>query len=236
MDLIDDHAAVPGTHLGSRAEYAARTLQQLAERAAPGERLGTKVALRTHCGVSVGTFNEAVKLAQSRGYVVSRSGPGGGIFAAERSPIARLGNAVLALDSDATSVAEAIRMREALDPLLIEDAVWHSSAADIHTMRERLADMADARDTGDPVAFVRANWALHRRIAEISPSAILRSVYISLLELIETHTRGVGGASGQPLPDYITERHRLHERLVDAIEARDQQEARRLIREHNTTG
>ncbi|MGK3204288.1 FadR/GntR family transcriptional regulator [Amycolatopsis sp. MEPSY49] len=234
-EATSDHMAVPGTHLGSRAEYAARKLQQLAEQAEPGEHLGTKVALRALCGVSVGTFNEAVKLAQSRGFVVSRSGPGGGIFAAERSPIARLGNSVLALDGSATSVADAVRMRDALDPLLVDDALWHSSATDIRTMRECLQEMATARDSGDAVAFVHANWALHRRIAEVSPSAILRSVYVSLLELIQAHTRGVGGTETQPLPEYVAARYLLHERLVDAIEARDQAEARRLIHEHNNT-
>jgi len=234
-ELTNDHLAVPGTHIGSRAEYAARRLEGLAEMAAPGERLGTKVELREFCGVSVGTFNEAVKLAQSRGYVVSRSGPGGGIFAVERSPIARLGNSVLALDSSATSVADAVRMRDALDPLLVDDALWHSSAIDIGRMRACLEDMAAARDSDDPVAFVQANWALHRQIAEVSPSAILRSVYISLLELIQAHTRGVGGAGEQPLSDYVAARYVLHERLVDAIEARDQDAARRLIHEHSNT-
>jgi DNA-binding FadR family transcriptional regulator len=210
--------AVPGSHIGSRAEYAARILERLAEEAEPGERLGTKVDLRARCDVSVGTFNEAVKLAQSRGCIVSRSGPGGGIFAAERSPIVRLGNSVLALD-----------------PLLVEDALWHSSAVDIREMRSCLDDMAAARDAGDPVAFVRANWALHRRIAEVSPSAILRSVYISLLELIDTHTRGVGGTETAPLPDYVAARYLLHEHLVDAIERREHAEAQRLIQQHNNT-
>ena len=227
--------AVPGSHIGSRAEYAARILERLAEEAEPGERLGTKVDLRARCDVSVGTFNEAVKLAQSRGCIVSRSGPGGGIFAAERSPIVRLGNSVLALDGHATSVADAVRMRDALDPLLVEDALWHSSAVDIREMRSCLDDMAAARDAGDPVAFVRANWALHRRIAEVSPSAILRSVYISLLELIDTHTRGVGGTETAPLPDYVAARYLLHEHLVDAIERREHAEAQRLIQQHNNT-
>ncbi|MFE0019797.1 FadR/GntR family transcriptional regulator [Amycolatopsis sp. NPDC059021] len=234
-DLTGAPVAAPGSHVGSRAEYAARVLEQLAERAQPGERLGTKVSLRPACGVSVGTFNEAVKLAQSRGWIVSRSGPGGGIFAAERSAVVRLGNSVLALDGDAPSVADAVRMRDALDPLLVEDAVWHSSAIDVREMRDRLRDMANARDDGDPVAFVRANWALHRKIAEVSPSVILRSVYLSLLDIVQAHTRGVGGTETSPLPRYIAERYLLHERLVDAIEAREHDAAQRLIREHNNT-
>ncbi|MBE1496186.1 DNA-binding FadR family transcriptional regulator [Amycolatopsis lexingtonensis] len=56
---------------------------------------------------------------------------------------------------------------------------------------------------------------------------------ISFLELIQAHTRGVGGTETQPLPDYVAARYLLHERLVDAIEARDQVEARRLIHEQN---
>lgn len=231
-DLVTTPAgAVPG----GRAEHAARILEQLADAASPGERLGTKVELRARCDVSVGTFNEAVTLAQSRGYVTSRSGPGGGLFAGERSPIIRLGNSVLALDGGATTVADAVRMRDALDPLLVEDALWHSSAAHISTMRGCLDDMATARDAGDAVAFVRANWVLHRRIAEVSPSAILRSVYVSLLELIEHHARDVGEAGDEPLPDYIAARYRLHEQLVDAIEARDRDRAQQLIAEHNNT-
>lgn len=42
--------------------------------------------------------------------------------------------------------------------------------------------------------------------------------------------------STQPLPEYVAARHLLHEQLFDAIEARDQAEAPRLIQEHNNTG
>jgi AcrR family transcriptional regulator len=61
-------------------------------------------------------------------------------------------------------------------------------------------ELTAARNAGDPVAFVRANWALHRRIAEVSPSATLRSVYISLLELIQAHTRGSPAPEFSPCP------------------------------------
>lgn len=234
MDLST--VVAPGNYLGGRAEYAARILQGLSDRATPGQRLGTKFELRERCDVSVGTFNEAVRLAQSRGYLTSRSGPGGGIFAAQRSPIVRLGNSVLALDGDATSVAEAVRMRDALDPLLVDDALWHSSATDIADMRRCLATMAVARDAGDAVAFVHANWSLHHLIAEVSPSAILCSVYTSLLGLIQEHTRDVAGTDDEPLPAYIASRYLLHEQLVDAIEARDRVEAHRIVAAHNMSG
>src|ERR1700722_8386712 len=153
----------------SRGEAVAAQLIAIAEEAVAGDRLGSKEELRARCEVSVGTFNEAVRIAQSRGVISVRPGPGGGVFAAAQSPMVRLGNSVLALDTGQTSVAEAVRIRDALDPLLIEDALWHASPADIAELREILADMASAVHRLDPTAFVHANWSLHARIAPVSP-------------------------------------------------------------------
>ena len=219
----------------SRGESTADHLITLANAASPGERLGSKDELRARCGVSVGTFNEAVRIAQSRGVVSVRPGPGGGVFASAPSPMVRLGNSVLALDDAETSVAEAVRIRDALDPLLIEDALWHSSPADIAEMRKIVAEMATAVDLGDPTAFVHANWRLHARIAAVSPHPVLRSLYMSLLDQIESHTLDVLPVSEQPLPDYIAARHSLHSAIVDALDARDHDLALTLIAEHNTS-
>jgi len=219
----------------SRTDVAASRLAAIAQAAAPGERLGSKDELRTDCGVSVGTFNEAIRLLQARGLITVRPGPGGGLFAAEQSPMVRLGNSVLALDDEQTSVADAVRIRDALDPLLIEDALWHASPADVETMRRHVSHMSEAVTAENPNAFIRANWALHASIALVSPNVVLRSIYTSLLELIETHTLSVLPVSEQPLPEYIAQRHQLHRDLVEAISDRNGEEAQRLILKHNTS-
>lgn len=216
------------------AHVAAERIAAMVQKYTPHARLGTKNELRNAIGVSVGTFNEALRLLQSRGLVSVRSGPGGGIFVANQSPIVRLGHSVLALDADETSVADAVRIRNALDPLLVADAVRHSSASDIHSMRKPLHIMAAAVDQMDATAFTRANWSLHAKIAEVSPSAILRSFYSSLLEIIESHTMFVLPAT-EPLSDYLRERYELHAALVDAIEARAADKADALIHAHNTS-
>jgi DNA-binding FadR family transcriptional regulator len=215
----------------TRPEQAAEQLAELAASAEPGTRLGTKDELRALCGVSVGTFNEALRLAQARGLVTVRAGRIGGLFASRQSPIVRLGNSVLAIDEDATSVAE--RIRDALDPLLVEDAVRHASASDAGALRECLVRMRAAADALDGIEFIHANWALHARIAEISPSAMLRSFYLSLLEMIEAHTLSVQPVAEEPLPEYLDNRYRLHADLVSAIEAQDARRALDLIRVHN---
>jgi DNA-binding FadR family transcriptional regulator len=219
----------------TRTALAAARLAAIAESASAGDRLGSKEELRAQCGVSVGTFNEAIRLIQARGLVTVRPGPGGGLFAAEQSPMVRLGNSVLALDAEQTSVADAVRIRDALDPLLIEDALWHASPADVAQMRDQVGRMSDAVAASDPTAFVRANWGLHARIAAVTPNVMLRSLYTSLLDLIEAHTLSVFPVTEQPLPEYIAQRHRLHSDLVDAIAEQDRDKALHLITEHNTT-
>lgn len=222
-------------HRTSRAAGAADLLTEIAAAARPGDRLGTKAELRERCDVSVGTFNEALKLAQARGVIVLRPGPGGGLFAGEPSPMVRLGNSMLALDADSTSVAEAVRLRDVLDPLLVEDALDHHTPEQIGQLRTHLSSMQQAIDDHDSLSFIRANWQLHGTIAAMSPHPMLRTLYRHLLDLIEAHTLDVQPAGDQALPDFIAERHQLHVDLVDAIEAGDRTAALRLIEEHNTT-
>ena len=96
-----------------------------------------------------------------------------------------------------------------------------------------LEQMRVAADEGDATQFVRANWALHARIAETSPNPILRSFYLTLLEQIESHTLSVMPVEGTSLPEGVQERYRLHAELVDAIAERDPR-ALEVIRVHNT--
>jgi DNA-binding FadR family transcriptional regulator len=218
---------------GSRAEGAARRVAELVRRSVPGTRLGTKNELRELCEVSVGTFNESLRLLQSRGLVDVKPGPGGGLFVAEQSPMVRLGNSVLALDADATSVADAVRIRDALDPLLIADAQDHSSPADLAAYRVQVAAMLAATEAQDPVEFLHANWRLHALIAAVNPSEMLRSLYTTLLDIVEAHTLAVLPVRDQPLAKVMRERYQVHADLVEAIAARDSAEVGRLTHQHS---
>jgi len=218
----------------SRTDAAAAMLAEIAHRNGPGVRLGTKEELRQQCEVSVGTFNEALKVAENRGLVTLRPGPGGGIFSQAPSAIVRLGNLMLALDRDEQTVAEAVHVRNSLDVSLMDDAVTHRTASDLVSLREELENMKRAVLTEDPTAFVRHNWHLHAVIANISPNSILKNFYLGLLEVIEQHTLAVQPTQEQPLQSYIAYRLELHVRMVDAIDNQDITRGRELVMEHNT--
>ncbi len=199
----------------------------------PGTRLGTKSELRQACSVSVGTFNEALRLAQARKLVDVRPGPGGGLFATDQPPLVRMGNLVLTLDAEEASVSDAIRIRDALDPVVVSDAAWHSSPADFARYRDQLDAMADARRRGDLVAFMDANWQLHELLLSVNPNAMLRAIYTTLLEIIRSHAVGLHVADGHDDDELMRSRHQVHVDLVDAIAAGDATRLRSAIEAHS---
>ncbi|MGK5638781.1 FCD domain-containing protein [Streptomyces sp. URMC 126] len=204
----------------SRAETAAERVAERVARSRPGARLGTKEELRAECGVSVGTFNEALRLLQTRGLVTVRPGPGGGLFAAQPPPRRR---DAWAEALDGQRPGDARRVRDALDPLLVEDALWHASPADIAGLRRCLAPLAEAADAADPAAFALADRRLRARLAALGPGGLLRSLYAGLLPLAER-----AEAEADADPGALRARYERRAALVDALDARDHDLALRL--------
>ncbi len=214
----------------SRAEALARRLeaQILAGPIRPGDRLGTKDELKERFRVAVATVNEAIRLLQARGLVQVRPGPRGGVFASQPSPFVRLGHQVLALKHEGVRAADCLQVRDALDPVIAVEAARHCSASDAAALRERMERMQAA--AGDPTTFLRANWDLHRRIAEITPNSILRNLYTSLLDATESELTAVipdSDFAGR-VDDLLT----LHREVVAAIVAGDEELARRAADRH----
>jgi DNA-binding FadR family transcriptional regulator len=222
-------------HASNRAEMAAGVLAALAQAAQPGERLGSKVDVREACKVSVGTFNEALKMAQARGIVLVKRGPGGGIFAAEPSPLAKLGNRMPALEEEANLVSDALRIRNSLDALVIEDALKYSSAADVAELREDIEGMRAAIEAGDVRAFLRGNWASQARVARMSPSPLLKALFLTLLDILEEHAVAFDPLLERPVPEVMEERLDHYVRMADALDARDREAAQRALLEHRQT-
>ncbi|MCZ9880222.1 FCD domain-containing protein [Arthrobacter sp. B2a2-09] len=220
----------------NRAEMAANLIAELAANTGSDDRLGSKEEVRQRCSVSVGTFNEALKIAQARGVVTLRRGPGGGIFAAQQTPLVRLGNQMLAMDESEHIVADALRMRNVLDPLVIEDALMYSSAADVLVMREEVKAMKQAMTDGDVPAFLHGNWRFQARVASISPNSMLRTVFLGLLEILERHAVTLRAPGDEPLPGLLQERFELYEQMADAMETRDRDAAMQIMHIHNNTG
>lgn len=190
-DVWHRAGALPGTMPvgASRAEMAANKIARRAAEMRAGERIGSKDDVRILCGVSVGTVNEAIKLAQERGIITSRPGPGGGIFACDPSPLSRMNGWFRSAASDYSALDESIQIRDALAPLLVAEVLARVTDTDQRVLNELMIEVRRTRDTHDLIGFVWAVWNVHEHFAGIGRSQLLDSLYLSIMDVGTSHLR-----------------------------------------------
>jgi len=199
---------------------AADAITELSRQSEPGQRLGSKEELRRMLGVSAGTLNEAMRLLTSRQIVILRPGPGGGVFAAEQTALVKLGNAVLAREVGSALLDEARVVRSALELPIALDAAEHASDEHTAAMTAAIEKMSAAIDDKDVLEFLHATWAFHGRVADAVRNELLRQLYASLLDLIESST--ISAAAARPtFADEMRERLEIHRALLVAIARHD---------------
>ncbi|MGN9840238.1 FadR/GntR family transcriptional regulator [Nonomuraea sp. H19] len=185
----------------------------------PGDLIGTMDEFRDRSGYGRATISEAARLLNDRGTVEIRPGRGGGLFVARPNPIVRLRNTLLTVRRMPTTVADAIAVRESLEPLICTDAAQHRTKQDISDLRRLMAALKRATTSTD--RFMRANWALHERIAEITPNHVAKAVYLSMTRCISDLSEHADPDDASRTEDYLRLRLEVHAELVEAIIAGD---------------
>jgi DNA-binding FadR family transcriptional regulator len=201
------------------------------ERLPAGYRIGTKQELCEEFGVAPATLSEALRVLRARGVIDVRPGPGGGTFVANASPLIRLAQTVLALRDDGATVNDVVGVLDALDEAVIRDAALHRTARDLKDLDALMAKLAAAWH--DPAEGSYCNWQLHRRIAEITPNAVLRAFYQNMVDYIE----GEEVQAPLSLPGFrfdSEERLRVHYDILAVIRSRDAEAAREAAIRHRT--
>jgi DNA-binding FadR family transcriptional regulator len=222
---------VTDVHATRAQALAARMEQRIQEQAlTAGDAFGTIESWRESSGFARATVSEALRLLVDRGVVEVRPGRGGGVFVARTGPVVRLRHTLLSVHGEATTLADAIAIREALEPLLVADATRSRSAADLRRLRGRLDEMAAHLDDHD--AFIRSNWGLHEAIAGVSPNEMLRAIYLAMMHVIGEQADRASSDRGTGSADYRRHRLDVHRELVAAIESRDLDRASRAVEAH----
>jgi DNA-binding FadR family transcriptional regulator len=216
----------------TRAEVLAASIeQQIIERAMqPGDLYGTMDGLRTDSKFARSTVSEAVRLLSDRGILEIRPGRGGGLFVAAANPVVRLRHMLLSVKDSATPVEHAIAVREALEGLVDVEAARHRTHADVLDLRTRLSALERAE--ADTDQWLRANWALHERIAAITPNRLLSATYVGMLRHVADAALHAEPDSPQS-EDYLRRRLEIHVELVEAIIAGDEARTELAARRHN---
>lgn len=201
-----------------------------------GQSVGTIDSWRARSGFGRATVSEAMRILVDRGVIDVRPGRGGGLFVAGTGPVVRLRKTLLEVHGEATTLADAIAIREALEPLVVADAARSRNTRQVRQLRARLAPVEAAVQDHD--AFVRAVWALHEAIARISPNEMLRAIYLATLQVIDHSSAKARSddAGQQQSEDYRRHRAAVHRELVDAIAGDDPAAVDRAVARHRGGG
>lgn len=209
----------------SRAEVAADVIGSAARQAEPGARLGSREDLRALCNVSVGTLHEALRLLQSTGEITVRTGPGGGVFAGERSALAGLLRDIRHEARTGSDFTQTSRVLAALAPLIIHDATAALDADGERQLERTLSTLGQAADGDDLQAFIRASLDVFATILTIPPASLLHVVAGSIIraqiELLPRITGAIEGTWGPLVQQHLD----AVAGMVQAIEAGDKERA-----------
>jgi DNA-binding GntR family transcriptional regulator len=173
----------------------------------PGERL-TEDRLAADFGVSRNPVREALHVAEAEGFV-------------ELLP--RRG-AVVA-EPDERTMRDMFATRAVLEPLGARLAAERATASELAALRRLLDDARDATQEGDFVRVAELNSALHQAVMGMSGNRWL--VQFSTAMYRHVHWVFRLGASTRAAHSWEE-----HVRLVEALEAHDQDAAERAARDH----
>lgn len=205
----------------SRAETAARAVEEkIVEDSLPsGFRLGTRRELAESLGVAPSTVSEVIKLLEDRGRVRTKTGPGGGVFVAEPGVTIRLARSIMSVSGSATEVADALAVREILEPAVILGAAraGHPKRT-LQPMHRAMSALANA---GDTTQFFLSNLAFHAEVAELCGNDVLRRMYLGVLETVRSRDPQLALLSDQDQQKVNARRIRAHHDIADAIAASD---------------
>ncbi|MFB6775096.1 FCD domain-containing protein [Streptomyces sp. NPDC056337] len=196
----------------------------------PGERIATMEELREQTGYGRATIGETVRLLTERGSAEVRPGRGGGLFVAQVSPVIRLRQTLLRVPQGATTVADAIAVRDSLEELIALEAARGRTDRDAEDLQACLDALRDARN--DLERFLQANWALHERIAAITRNHLARAMYVGTMQCIAELTVRADREADSTPNDYLDQRLAVHEELVAAITLGDEDRTRAAVEAH----
>ncbi|MFC5665630.1 FadR/GntR family transcriptional regulator [Kitasatospora misakiensis] len=178
-----------------------------------GSRIPTEAALVEQLGVARNTVREAVRALAHNGLLDIRQGSGTYVLAT--SELAGVMHRRFA-DADRAQVAE---LRTTLETSAAGFAATRRTDRDLALLDAALARREDAWRSGDAEDFVQADAAFHQAVVAAAHNDVLAALYADLGEVTRAHLRHDVG------PELIAERYLGHDKIVDAIRARDPQRA-----------
>lgn len=190
-----------------------------------GDRLPNEQEMMALYGAGRPTVREALRLLETRGLVVLKTGPGGGPIV-RRPPKGSLSEALsLVLQVEGASFADVTDARIALEPMIARRAAERITDEQLAELDDSIRRLRD--HPGDHTVFVAENQRFHTLIAEAAQSVVL-DVFVSTLQTIADGVRVGVQYSARKQAAIAT----AHATIVEALRNRDPEGAERAMRDH----
>jgi DNA-binding FadR family transcriptional regulator len=206
---------------------AARIHQDITGRGWPvGEVLGSEAELLVRYRISRAVLREAVRLLEYHAVARMRRGPGGGLIVAQPEPQASIDTMALYLEYQQVTGEDLRMVREAIELGTVAGVV---ARRDDPQVAARLDAMVRWAADG-PAAGPGPADLFHTELAQLAGNPVLMLFLRILTELFWRHS----ASRGVPLQpaEVASEVAQAHQRILDAIVARDGCLARHRVRRH----
>jgi GntR family transcriptional repressor for pyruvate dehydrogenase complex len=188
----------------------------------PGEKLPSENELASSLGVSRVSIREGLQRLVTLGLLETRHGEG--TFVKEITPDLYLNALFPALVLEHTSAFHVLEYRRSMDTGAVALAVERAVEEDIAELERIMGVMKGC--SSDAERFAEADLDFHLAIAKATRNPIFIKVNSIIKSTLSASMAGIVQALG-PRDGLF-----YHRRILDAIKARDRQEAVRLMDEH----
>jgi GntR family transcriptional repressor for pyruvate dehydrogenase complex len=194
----------------------------------PGDRLPSERELASLLNVSRASVREAIKMLAAKGLVEVKHGQG--IFIKmNEDPDLILQKIDLHLDE--SFLKEIFEFREAIETMAVDWIVSRASEEEINLLRRHIEETKEIireRDKGILLALSESDFKFHNLLAKASNNRVLEIVLNSLVRDLYSMTR----VKTLKIKGRAIKSIKEHERIVNALEKRDPEEAKKAIRDH----
>jgi GntR family transcriptional regulator, transcriptional repressor for pyruvate dehydrogenase complex len=204
-----------------------------------GQRLPSERDMAQQFKVSRVVVRESLKSLEQSGFVVRRTGAAGGAFIADNHHLPFFNSAYDLFEGGKLTLAHFHEARQTVECKSARLAAGKAGPEDIERLRGLNKKLIER-----PIEQRQLNEAavtFHVAIAEISGNPLIRLMVHSLMELLVTLYSGLirpGNAGGRlrgermeiaSLSKFIRRTHKIHEDIIDAIQAGHQSQAEELM-------
>jgi len=199
----------------------------LSDRLSIGDRLPSERDLAEQFQVGRVTIREAFRTLETMGLIQVKKGNKGGAFVRASDPDAMASMIMNRLQLEGTTHDQMIEARMGLECAIMSSAIKHATEKDIGRIKEDIEVSKDVLKPEHAGEIVERMINFHILLAEASHNIPYKMFIRSMMQWASRKLR-----DWVPSPEEQKYSYSSHKKICEAIEARDDRLAQRLMREH----